>query len=93
MKVSIKFDESDNSDLKTVTLKGGCGTPDELACMFSVIVAATNWDFDAIVAYMLGVYTSESNSPKLYKAVEQWWANHLTKAKGRAINALNDEQE
>ena len=75
MKISIKFEGGDNSDLKKVALRAGSGTADELACTFAVVVTATNFDFDAVVASMLQ-YTSEGYSPLLYKACEEWLESH-----------------
>ena len=75
MKIAIEFEDEDDSDLIQYTLVSGCGTVDELACTFTSIVAATNWDFDAVVASLLQ-YTSEGESPILYKACEEWWEKH-----------------
>lgn len=75
MKISIKFDSSDDSVLQKVTMLGGCGELDEFACTFLSIVSATNWDFDAVVASTLK-YTSKDYSPILEKACRVWLENH-----------------
>lgn len=75
MKISIKFEDGDCSEFKTVTMLGACGEADELASTFHVIVSATDFYFDTIVASMLP-YTSEDNSPLLYEAVEKWLEDH-----------------
>lgn len=71
MKIKIKFDEHDCSDLDKVSFDGACGTIEELACTLMTLVGTTEYNFEAVVATMLSEYCL-GESTWLDKACAQW---------------------
>jgi len=70
MKITIEYDDDDETELSKVEFVGACGTTDEFAATLLTLVDTTNFAFDAVVASML-TYTS-GESPWLRREIEKW---------------------
>jgi len=70
MKITIEYDDDDETELSKVEFVGACGTTNEFAATLLTLVDTTNFDFSAVVSDMLS-YTS-GESPWLRKAISAW---------------------
>jgi len=70
MKITIEYDDDDETELSKVEFVGACGTAEEFASTLLTLVNTTHFDFSVVVSEMLS-YTS-GESPWLRKAISAW---------------------